>query len=340
MLNQIDLSRVDLNLLVLFEAVLATRNVGRAADRLNLSPSAVSHGLGRLRRLLGDPLFLRTPKGVVPTARAVELAEPIAEILARMRQVLASAEPFDPTTSTRRFAISAPDGVSAVFLPALLAALHRDAPGIDIAVRQLLPTQGGVTTRAWDTAFADLESAAVDVAVGPFDDVPARFLTATLYEEHFVIAMRDGHPFATDPSLSRYCDLAHLVVSLTGDPHGFVDVALAKSGASRRVALTAPNFMMAAALAADSDLVTALPRTFAALVADRFGLVLAEVPVALPRFAISAVVTRSAMADAGVAWMFKELQAAVGARAARAKGPRSRSSQGRNKKGVAKATTL
>src|SRR5918997_6391986 len=105
MLKETDLSRVDLNLLVLFATVLEERHVGRAAARLNLSPSAVSHGLGRLRRLLKDPLFLRTPKGVVPTARATELAEPIAEILARVRNVVATAEPFDPATSTRRFTI-------------------------------------------------------------------------------------------------------------------------------------------------------------------------------------------------------------------------------------------
>jgi DNA-binding transcriptional LysR family regulator len=102
MLNEIDLSRADLNLLVLFEAVLEERHVGRTADRLNLSPSAVSHGLGRLRRLLNDPLFLRTPKGVVPTARAIDLAEPIADILARVRSVVSTSEPFDPATSCRR----------------------------------------------------------------------------------------------------------------------------------------------------------------------------------------------------------------------------------------------
>ena len=86
MLNEIDLSRADLNLLVLFDVVLNEQHVGRAAKKLNLSPSAVSHGLGRLRRLLNDPLFLRTPKGVVPTERAIELAEPVADILARMRK--------------------------------------------------------------------------------------------------------------------------------------------------------------------------------------------------------------------------------------------------------------
>ncbi|RUV47121.1 LysR family transcriptional regulator, partial [Mesorhizobium sp. M5C.F.Ca.IN.020.14.1.1] len=103
MLNEIDLSRVDLNLLVLFEVVLEERHVGQAAERLSLSPSAVSHGLGRLRRLLNDPLFLRTPKGVVPTERAMDLAAPVADILTRTRSVIATAEPFHAATSTRRF---------------------------------------------------------------------------------------------------------------------------------------------------------------------------------------------------------------------------------------------
>lgn len=309
MLNEIDLSRVDLNLLVLFETVHATGHVGRAAARLNLSPSAVSHGLGRLRRLFGDPLFLRTPKGVVPTARAIELAPPIADILAGVRQVLANAEPFDSATATRRFTVSAPDGVSAVFLPALFRRLCRDAPGIDIAIRQLLPTRGGTSTRAWETALADIEGGSVDIAVGPLDEPPARFRASTLYEEDFVVAMRAGHPFASDPSLARYCREKHLVVSQTGDPHGFVDAILAEHGLSRRVALTAPNFAMAAALVAETDLVTALPRRFATLIAGRFDLAVAEAPVALSRFPIRAVASRAAMADAGVAWLFGLLEA-------------------------------
>ncbi len=105
MLNKTNLARIDLNLLVLFEAVLEERHVGRAAIRLHVSPSAVSHGLGRLRRLMNDPLFLRQPKGVVPTERAKLLATPVADILDRARQVLANAEGFDPRKSVRRFVI-------------------------------------------------------------------------------------------------------------------------------------------------------------------------------------------------------------------------------------------
>src|SRR3982750_3302309 len=130
MLNKTDLTRIDLNLLVLFEAVLEERHVARAAARLHVSPSAVSHGLGRLRELMHDPLFLRQPKGVVPTDRARQLATPIADGLERARQVISRAEKFDPRHSARRFVIGAPDGVTAVLVPALLDTLQREAPGI------------------------------------------------------------------------------------------------------------------------------------------------------------------------------------------------------------------
>jgi DNA-binding transcriptional LysR family regulator len=308
MLNVIDLSRTDLNLLVLFEVVLHERHVGRAAARLNLTPSAVSHGLGRLRRLLDDPVFLRTPKGVVPTARALELAAPIAEILARVRGVVATAKPFDPARSTRRFTIGAPDGVSAVFLPPLLAELRHGAPRIDIGIRQLLPAQGEtLPERAWRSAFADLEARGMDLAVIPSGPIPARFHARALYDEDFVVAVRAGHPLAADPTLDRYCAMQHLVVSLTGDPHGFVDGALADQGRSRRVALTVPNFIFALSVVAETDLVSALPRRLVAMHAARFGVVALEAPMPLPRFRLTAVIPKPALLDAGLAWLFDRL---------------------------------
>lgn len=300
MMNQIDLTRADLNLLVLFEVVLRERHVGRAADRLNLTPSAISHGLGRLRRLLNDPLFLRTPKGVVPTARATELAAPIADILARASAVMATAVPFAPSTATRRFAIGAPDGISAVILRPLLARLRTTAPGIDIGVRQILPSPA----RVWRTAVADLEAGDMDIAIIPSDDIPPRFEKRRLYEEDFVIAVRTGHRFARVPTLERYCEMQHLVVSHTGDPHGFVDEALAARGRARRVALTVPNFMLALAIVAETDLVTALPRRFAAMHAARFGIRSLDAPLPLPGFRVNAVAPKVAMMDAGLAWLF------------------------------------
>lgn len=308
MLNEIDLSRVDLNLLVLFDTVRQAQHVGRAADQLHLTASAVSHGLGRLRRLLNDPLFLRTPKGVVPTERALQLAGPIADVLARARSVLASAEPFDPARSTRRFTIGAPDGVSAVLLPRLLDELRSHAPGVDIAVRQLLPAPGeSLPERAWRSAFVDLEARAMDVAVLPFGDVPPRFHGRALYEEDFVVAVAAGHPFARTVTLDRFCEMRHLVVSQSGDAQGFVDQVLAEQGRSRRVALTVPNFMFALPVVAETDMVCALPRRFAALQAARFGLVSLEPPLPLRRFQLHAVTPNAALMDAGLKWLFELL---------------------------------
>jgi DNA-binding transcriptional LysR family regulator len=308
MLNAVDLTRADLNLLVLFESVFEERHVSRAAERLSLTPSAVSHGLGRLRRLLNDPLFLKTPKGVVPTDRATQLSEPIADVLARVRKVIASAAPFDPAISTRRFTIGAPDGASAVFLPPLLAEAHRVAPGIDIALRQLLPVAGESLERAWRSAWADLEARSIDMAIIPSDDIPVRFWRHLLFEEDFVIAMRARHPLKRNPSLDRYCEAQHLVVSMTGDPLGFVDRTLAKHGRTRRVALTVPNFMFALTVVSQSDLVCALPRRFAAIHAAQFGVVTVDAPVPLDRFKLNIVVPETAMMDAGIAWLVTLVQ--------------------------------
>ncbi len=307
MLKQIDLSRTDLNLLVLFEAVLQERHVGRAASRLNLTASAVSHGLGRLRRMLHDPLFLRTPKGVVPTARALELAEPVAEVLARVRNVVSTAEPFDPASSTRRFTIGAPDGISAVVLAPLLADLRQTAPGIDISLVQLLPSPA----RVWQSALTDLEARAMDIGIVPIDDVPARFAHRVLYEEDFVIAMRSGHPAARRLTLERFCSMEHLVVSHSGDPHGFVDEYLMAQGRARRIALTVPNFMFALAVIAESELIAALPRQFLAIYGQRFGIVGVEPPLPLTGFRIRAVAPKVALMDAGLAWLFGRLKANV-----------------------------
>ena len=210
MLQEIDLSQIDLNLLVLFDAIMRERHVGRTAAHLHLSPSAVSHGLARLRRTLHDPLFLKHPKGVVPTDRASDLAAPIGDILERIRGVVANAEGFDAERSTRRFTIGAPDAVFAVVLPPLLAALARLGPHIDLSVRPMLP----------QSALADLDSRQADLVIQPLVEIPPRFHAARLYEEEFAIALRAGHALGSRLTLERYCAAKHVLVSMTGDPHG------------------------------------------------------------------------------------------------------------------------
>jgi DNA-binding transcriptional LysR family regulator len=136
--------------------------------------------------------------------------------------------------------------------------------------------------------------------------------------------MRTGHRFARDPTLERYCEMQHLVVSYTGDPHGFVDEALAKRGRTRRIALTVPNFMLALAIVAETDLVTALPRRFAAMHAARFGILGLDAPLALPGFRVNAVAPKVAMMDAGLAWLFGLLADSAPAEPTRRKRPTQR----------------
>lgn len=312
MLNDIDLSRADLNLLVLFDAVFEERHVGRTAERLSLSSSAVSHGLGRLRRLLNDPLFLKTPKGVVPTERAEALAPLISEALQRMRAIISYAEPFDPATSARRMVIGAPDGVSAVFLQVLLADLQVSAPRIDIGIRQLLPVADETAPeRVWRVAFTELEMRSLDIAIIPSDAAPQRFEKRTLYEEDFVLAMRHGHPYSRRPGIRAYCESNHLVVSHSGDPHGFVDDVLARKGLSRRVALTVPNFMFACAFLVGTDLLCAVPRRFAARYAPRLDLIIEEPPLPLGMFSLHAFLPKAALKERGTAWLLDRLSLAA-----------------------------
>jgi DNA-binding transcriptional LysR family regulator len=301
MLNQIDLSRVDLNLLVLFETVMEERHVGRAAQRLHLTPSAVSHGIGRLRQTFNDPLFLKHPKGVVPTERATKLAAPIATVLAQLREIVGTAEAFDSRTSKRRFKIGAPDAIAAVALPPVLRHIANVAPGIDIGVREMQPN---------DTLGA-LDAHEVDIALYPLADLPARFESRALFEEDFVIAARADHPIGKRPSIQVYCAARHLLVSRTADPHGFVDIALEAQGHSRRIVLTVPSFMWALAVLADGDLIGTLPRSLVNLHAARYGLKAIEPPFSLSRFQIRAIAPRAAMSDAGIAWLMAVFEAVV-----------------------------
>jgi DNA-binding transcriptional LysR family regulator len=301
-MNGNNLSRADLNLLLLFEVVLRERHVGRAAKHLNVTSSAISHGLNRLRQLLNDPLFLKTPKGVVPSERALTLAEPIADVLARARRVLATAQPFDPRKSTRRFTIGMPDSMAAIFLSPLLSEIRRAGPNIDVNVRQLLHEQ----------AVAELDARGVDIAIVLSREIPKRFADHVLLEGEFLIATRAKHPFVRDPSLDRFCEMPHVVISPTGDAHTFIDDTLAAMGRSRRVAATVPNFMLACALVAETDLITTLSKAFLARHGKRFGVVGTASPVPMRQFQARAVMPKAALMDAGLEWLFELIKTRLG----------------------------
>jgi DNA-binding transcriptional LysR family regulator len=327
MLKPAQLLRIDLSLLVLFSTVLEEGHVARAAARLNLTPSAVSHGLRRLRRLLHDPLFLKTPSGVKPTDRAQALAGPVAEVLRRVEGIVATAGPFDPKTAQRCFTIGAPDALAAIFLGPLVARLAREAPGVDIRLLQLMPQHHGrPTSEVWQTTLIELDAQRLDLAVLPIGPPPPRFAERLLFEEDFVVAMRKGHTLARKPSLTGYLAAQHMLVSAIGDAVGVVDRRLAEQGHSRRVAVTVPNFMMALVQLAESDLVATLPRRLVERHAARFNLVTRPVPLPWTPDPVRVVASQAAMADAGIAWMFETMARCFGSpmRARSVKGRRPR----------------
>ena len=240
---------MDLNLLVVFDTIYQEGSVTRAAEKLYLSQPATSNALARLRGHFKDELFLRSPKGLRPTPRAMELAPDLRAVLTDLKQVLAPQE-FDPGTALRSVTIAAVDYFSVVVVPALLAILIRQAPGIRI---QVVPSVG--------RSFEALDQGEIDFAVAAFrDGVPQRFGHARLTQDSYSCLTRKGHPLVADgPDLHRYAQASHLLVSPRGDARGFVDDELAKAGLTRNVSLVINDFAAAPPIVAQSDLILTAP---------------------------------------------------------------------------------
>jgi DNA-binding transcriptional LysR family regulator len=241
----------DLNLLVVFDGVMQDRSVTRAGRRLGMSQPALSHALNRLRDLVHDPLFVRTPNGMVPTPRAEQLAGPIRQALADMAGALAP-EPFVPAQATRRFALAVNNYAAIVLVPPLVTAVAAAAPGVHLDVRP------SGTLDVLDR----VDVGELDLAIGGFDTVGERFGSMSLLEDRFVCVMRQGHPNARKPlSAAALRALSHVAISSTGDDIGFLDQAL-PAGPRRRIAVRVP-YLSAAAVLAQSDLVATLCRRVA-----------------------------------------------------------------------------
>lgn len=271
-MHDIDITGVDLNLLVVFEALLAERHVGRAANRMHLSQSAASHALGRLRRLFNDPLFVRHPAGVEPTPRAKELARPLAEALAHVRRVVRPPEPFAPATLVRAYTVATHDYATVVLLTKLLPRLRREAPGVDLRCVGL----------SYEALVAGFDRGTVDLACGAFPGLHAQRIERTpLFEDRFVGVVRAGHPAlsAGRVDLNAFVAFAHVLTSPDGQPRSLVDEALGALGRSRRVAMTVPNTLSVPSIVASSDLVGVIPGRLAATMAGGHGLVVFDLPV-------------------------------------------------------------
>lgn len=303
-MNHTQLARIDANLLLLFDLLFEERNAGKAAARLHLSPSAVSHALRRLRAMLNDPLFLPSPKGLVPTQRAEVLAPAIHDIVERIGGVVASAARFDPASAVRRFRIGAPDGAVSILVPALVGRLAAEAPGIDLAMLQLLPRPGARdAAQAWRDGLAELDAGRIDLAILPCHPPQGRFRAVPLYGEEFVVVAAEDHPLGAKVTIEQFAAARHVLVSATGDTKGFVDHLLAEQGVERRVALTVPSFFMAIAAIASSNLIGAVPRRFAEDAAGIFPVRIIEPPFRMPSTDLHTIVRDAAMLDNGIAWL-------------------------------------
>jgi DNA-binding transcriptional LysR family regulator len=295
-----DLATLDLNLLRVFDAVARERHVTRAAEKLNLSQPAVSNALARLRHALGDELFLRKPGGVEPTALAVSLAGPVAEVLDRLRQTLAVHAPFDPATTDRVFTLALSEYAESVLAAPLLEVMAKEAPQALLAIRH------ADRTNAHDL----LESGEAELAVAVLPDPPALYTRVRLLPEVFMTLVRAGHPLAEgEVTLARFTAFPHLLHSANGSRDGALDGPLNEAGFPRRLGAVVAHLGAVPEILARTDMVMTLSARLALRMAEVHGLVARPCPVEIRHTRLSLVFHRRFEADAGHAWLRRTLMA-------------------------------
>ncbi|TSE21028.1 HTH-type transcriptional regulator SyrM 1 [Tepidimonas alkaliphilus] len=314
-MSKVNFRTLDLNLLRVFDEVMAERSLTRAAYNLALSQPAVSNALRRLRTLLGDELVRRSGYGVEPTPYALQLWPAVREALQRLRASLAPG-PFEPSQAQDVFVLAMADATASKVIPGLVAILDAQAPSVTLRVLPL-------TTR---DPRPLLDGGGVDLAIGYFPGVLAelgathlqeqapRFFWRRLYQGRYVVAMRRGHPLAQAPlTLDAYCAARHVLVSFSGRPFGFVDEALAALSRRRRVVLTVNQFFTAGQVVARSDLLTVLPQHFLSATGHAEALATLPLPLSVPPVHVDMLWHRSTEGSAAHAWLRQAVQRAVAA---------------------------
>lgn len=271
-----NLRNIDLNLLVVLDALLAECHVTRAGARLGLSQPATSNALERLRQLLGDPILERTPQGMRPTPRAEALRPRLREILDSVAHLVRAASP-DLTTIEQTIRLSIVDYGVELIVGRLYRALRASAPGLDLAV---VPWTGA------DRAIDALSEGALDLAVSVVAPGAGTLRWHSLMREEYAVVMRKTHPAARGFSLERWLAYPHVVVSGRGEAAGSLDAALAERGLARRVAVVVPSFLAVPGLLVDSDLIALLPARVLTTTSARPALVTRLPPIAVPGFEV------------------------------------------------------
>ena len=296
-----NISAVDLNLLVTFEALLEERSVTRAAARVGLSQPAMSSALGRLRSLFDDALFVRAGRGLEPTPRALELAGPVRAGLDQLRRAFEGGAVFSPSTSTRTFRLAMTDYAEWLLLAPLMKRLHM---GVRIHVRRL--------DRLFQPPDAELRSGAIDLAIGFFGDArtmqEGSIAETLLEEENVVISSRLRKGTMT---LDAFTAARHAAIIYRPEPWGLVDQELAALGRRRNLVLSVPHFQTVLETVAASDLLACVPRRLAQHYRGLLGLRVAPVPFSMPPFHTRMVWHRHAADDPALQWLQAELRLAA-----------------------------
>lgn len=251
-----DIAKIDLNLLVALDALLRARGVTAAAKLLDVSQPSMSYSLNRLRKLFGDQLFVRTPRGIEPTAFAENLARPLREALERIRSDVLQQPKFDPATTRGTITIAMHDIGELVLMPRLLEAVTQLAPGLDVHTIQLPEAQ----------IEPELSSGAVDLALGSYPSLTSAALyQQRLFKHSFVCLVREGHGYV-GPEITRkqFVEGLHGVVHAPGQATDVLEEELAALGVRRRIAVRIGNFLAVPMLLKQSDLIFTVPHAIGA----------------------------------------------------------------------------
>ena len=299
--SEIELRKLDLNLLLVFAAVMRERSVSKAAGRLYLGPSAVSMALSRLRETIGDPLFVRSGAVMEPTSQAQQLWDGIAPALAAIEATVRDARAFDPATARRDVRFAVPDDLEFVLVPRRLDRLAGEAPGLRMIVR---PSDFRTLLDRVDGGDADLALSAT-----PTGGIDRRFRTRHLYNEPFAVLYDRaalGRTGALD--LDAWTSTPHALLTNSGDLHGAVDEALGAIGRERRVLLGLSHFPTAPFVLRGRACLVNMPAVAAHYVARTFDLEVCPPPIAIPSFEVSLTWHLRTDADPLHVW-FRELVA-------------------------------
>ncbi|MEH6560864.1 MAG: LysR family transcriptional regulator [Marinobacter sp.] len=258
----------ELQLLYIFDAIMSERSVTRAAERLAMTQPAVSNAISRMRLIWNDPLFVRKGRNIEPTSYALSLWDQVGKPMFALTNAV-SATQFDPVVSKRKFRVAVSDVIVEMIWPQLIELLEREAPGVDLHAVPYTP----------DGTLSALREAHVDLAVGVLNHHDHSLRSTWLFENGYVLAMREDHSLAGKPiTMDQFLAARHLLVSMSGDAHGFVDNYLDEKGQSRRIAATVNHFSIVPSILRQSDLIAAVPELISQDCGFVDGLWLGELP--------------------------------------------------------------